>query len=450
MSHSHKRWLFISNFLLLGKVETMTMSDLKELLGVNLPVDDASDDWSFAGRKTGYLTHGLLGYPARMIPQIARKLILLYSNEGELIWDPFCGSGTTLVESILLGRKGVGTDLNPFAIFLSKVKTTPLSIKDIRETEQMIMEEFNQQGVVRKDALIPSIYNINYWFKKYVQEELAQLLQIINQISDTDLRNFFLLCFASTTRDASNLRKNEFKIVRMKEDKLNAFKPKVKEIFVKHIERCIPLIRSFSHMLAQKKFEKPKIIEIDNRFSSIEPGSVDLIVTSPPYGDSATTVAYGQFSKFPALWIGLDHDQVISVDRRSLGGTKSGKIDTSTLQSTSLYSTYQLVRENSNKRAEDLFRFFIDLNGSLESMYEKLREKGRACIVVGNRLMSRVRIPTDKIVVELGKPIGFEHNKTIFRNIPTKRMPWRNAPENKKGEKADTMHTESIIILVKP
>ena len=90
-----------------------------------------SEDWDFTGVNTGYMTHGLHPYPARMIPQIARRLIQRYSSEGDLVWDPFCGSGSVLVESMLLNRKSIGTDLNPYAIFLSTVKTTPI-ILDIR------------------------------------------------------------------------------------------------------------------------------------------------------------------------------------------------------------------------------------------------------------------------------------------------------------------------------
>ncbi|MEM3661053.1 MAG: DNA methyltransferase [Thermoproteota archaeon] len=60
---------------------------------------EAIDDWNFANCDTSYLTHGLHEYPARMIPQIAQRLINRYSPEGGKILDPFCGSGTVLVEA---------------------------------------------------------------------------------------------------------------------------------------------------------------------------------------------------------------------------------------------------------------------------------------------------------------------------------------------------------------
>ena len=103
--------------------------------------EEVIDDWTFANASTNYMSHGLHPYPARMIPQVARKLILRYSKEGEMVWDPFCGSGSVLVESMLTSRKSIGTDLNPFAIFLSKVKTTPISFDFLRNAGREIIAQ---------------------------------------------------------------------------------------------------------------------------------------------------------------------------------------------------------------------------------------------------------------------------------------------------------------------
>ncbi len=86
-------------------------------------------DWTFSKADTSYLTHGLHDYPARMIPQIARRLIERYSPKGGRVLDPFCGSGTTLVEARLMGRDSVGSDVNPFALLLAKVKSTPIDFR---------------------------------------------------------------------------------------------------------------------------------------------------------------------------------------------------------------------------------------------------------------------------------------------------------------------------------
>ncbi|MHC1635592.1 MAG: hypothetical protein ACXQTS_03075 [Candidatus Methanospirareceae archaeon] len=78
-----------------------------------------------------------------------------------------------------------------------------------------------------------------------------------------------------------------------------------------------------------------------------------------------------------------------------------------------------------------------------------LRPNGHACIVIGNRTVRRVKVPTDEIIVEIGKEVELEHLNTFYREIPTKCIPWENAPENVRGEKGRTISKESIILLKK-
>jgi hypothetical protein len=82
-------------------------------------------------------------------------------------------------------------------------------------------------------------------------------------------------------------------------------------------------------------------------------------------------------------------------------------------------------------------------------MYDVLDDGGYCCIVIANRTVRRVVIPTHEIIVEMGAEVGFEKVAVIPRNIPTKRLPWENAPENIPGMKGKTMSQENIIIMRK-
>lgn len=79
------------------------------------------------------LTHKFYRYPARFSPKFARAVILAFTRPGDTVFDPFMGGGTTLVEASVLGRRGVGTDINPLAVFVAKAKTTPLREKDLAQ-----------------------------------------------------------------------------------------------------------------------------------------------------------------------------------------------------------------------------------------------------------------------------------------------------------------------------
>ena len=85
---------------------------------------DANTDWTFRDISTQQHTHGIHLYPARMHPEIARRVITKYSRTGDVVFDPFMGSGGVLLESILHGTDAVGLDINPLAVLISKVKTT--------------------------------------------------------------------------------------------------------------------------------------------------------------------------------------------------------------------------------------------------------------------------------------------------------------------------------------
>src|SRR5690606_681566 len=86
-----------------------------------------SVDWDFTNTRTTHGIHSIHSYPAKFIAQIPRRLIeLFYSGDASIVFDPFCGSGTTLVEACEAGIDAVGVDLNPIACLIASVKTTPL------------------------------------------------------------------------------------------------------------------------------------------------------------------------------------------------------------------------------------------------------------------------------------------------------------------------------------
>lgn len=106
-------------------------SDIKMLNDI---VIDKS--WSFTGcsvKDTSYITHSYYTYPAKFIPQLASRLIVEHSQKGDVIIDPFMGSGTTILESIVNERITIGTDINEIAYLVAKVKTTPIKPTELAQ-----------------------------------------------------------------------------------------------------------------------------------------------------------------------------------------------------------------------------------------------------------------------------------------------------------------------------
>jgi DNA modification methylase len=169
----------------------------------------------------------------------------------------------------------------------------------------------------------------------------------------------------------------------------------------------------------------------------------DLVITSPPYGDSRTTVAYGQFSRLSLRWLGLEEN----VDRTSLGAKPKDIYPG--LPSDLLYKCIEKIANEDEKRAREVFSFYMDLYSSIQIITKKVKRNGFVCFVVGNRRVKGLELPTDKISADFFEHQGFFHQKTIIRAISSKRMPIENAPSNIKGEKDFTMRYEYIVILKK-
>lgn len=403
--------------------------------------------WDFAGEKTKSYTHGLHSYPAMFIPQVANRLLQKYSKVGDTICDIFCGSGSALIESKVLGRNAYGIDLNPLAIFLAQVKTTPINPSILTREYYDLLNHIDKNK--KEEIERPSFFNLDFWFTENVIKKLSILRKTIKEVKDENIKNFFMVAFSETVRFSSNTKNGEFKLVRMPKEKLQNFDPDVYGIFRNKAESNIQGMNNFYNKANGKAWIK--IIEGDSSIDNgIEENSIDCIITSPPYGDSRTTVAYGQFSRLSAQWIDIfeNPDDASGVDNKLLGGRASKTLGHN-LSSTYLEESLTKIASKDEKRAKDVLSFYIGLNKCLKQAYKILKPNKFFCLVIGNRLVKQVRIPTDFIIAELGEKIGFSCEEIVVRNIPGKRMPSKNSPTNVTGELEETMNKESIVILKK-
>lgn len=433
-------------------------------------ITKTEEDWTFLDYGTQDFTHGLHLYPARMHPEIAKRLISRYASDlKKVVFDPFMGSGGVLVESLLHGNNTVGIDVNPFAVLLSKVKTTFLDSDDLEVVYDKLMKisvaDYKANRFRKEVAPKTKSLHLDFWYETDVTKKLQILKHhIFNLPVENPVKDFFKICFSLTSRKTSYQRNSIYKIYRMDEYDRNAFKPDTFKIFSNICEKNIGKMREFSHAMSSSKKAKAFPLLGDSRnisesFSKVpskilDGGKAHLVVTSPPYGDHRTTVAYGQFSKHPGLWLELDQEKLLDVDSVGLGGKR--KPDFSDLGSSTLDLIIKQVRKNdevlSKKgkkpyRTEDLFAYFFDLDECMKEISKFLKQgESHCCFVVANRTVRRVTVPTDNIIVELAQKHGFKHVETIYRTIANKAMSVKNAPENISDYVGETMTRESIVI----
>ena len=412
------------------------------------------DYWDFVSYGKRY-THNIHSYPAMMIPPISEnllKIIKTYQPGIKNLFDPFAGSGTVLLEGLLAGMNVWGLDLNPLACLISKAKCTPINPDKLIKVNEIFLKritaDFNS-GKAKIDK--PDFYNINYWFKDYVIEHLQIIKQRIKDLEDKDIKALYWVAFSETVRACSNTRNNEFKLYRIPEEKLPEFNPLVLDVFKANLKKCEQgMIEFYKNYRGNGRVE---ILARDTRDFSLNT-EMDLMITSPPYGDSRTTVAYGQFSRLSLQWLDLEeHGYYASriekekLDKYLLGGTID--VEENTLPSDSLRETLKEITKLDKKRALDVLSFYVDLDKCLKSITRHMRVNSYQFWVVGNRTVKKVNIPTNIIIGELGRQYNLIPVATIPRNISSKRMPKENSPTNVKGEKVATMNKENIVVLRK-
>ena len=168
-------------------------------------------------------------------------------------------------------------------------------------------------------------------------------------------------------------------------------------------------------------------------------------MTSPPYGDSRTTVAYGQFSRLSNQWLGFEKNN--EVDKRSMGGIRKKEFKNFDFEP--LDNVLSQIAKIDIKRVYDVISFYIDYEKSISNISKIVKVGGIVAYVVGNRRVKGIEIPNDEITREFFERNGFKHIKTIIREIPNKKMPRKNSPSNVTGVTDTTMNHEYIVILQK-
>ncbi len=454
--------------------------------------------WDFKEDDTREYTHGIHNYPAMMVCPISRNIIRTVKQIMPIqsLLDPFAGSGTVLVEGMLANIKTIyGNDINPLALFLSKVKTTKLDMSRLQmeatslteriiqcysnnsafydDADDYMVNEFGLDLTEKKnwgadapkylaeyidkckaDFQTPTFKNIGYWFKPRVILLLQMIKNCINDINDKNIRNFGFVAFSESIRLVSNRRNGEFKMFRMRPDKVATFRPDVIKEFCGILNRNIEKMNAFVEACSENGCESEVTIFRNDAGSlqDVPNNSVDLVVTSPPYGDSRTTVAYGEYSRLSLQWLDiyeLTEKEILGIDKSLMGGTKFRNGFEYSIPSETLRKSLERIKDVDIERAGDVYSFYLDLERAIAAIAQKSRSGGYQFWVVGNRTVKEELLQTDKIISEIGNDYGMEYVYTIDRNIINKVMPSLNSPTNETGQKSVTMTNEHIVVLRK-
>jgi hypothetical protein len=160
---------------------------------------------NFHGENSGYASHNLHAFVAKFPPQLPRAFIRGLSRHGDVVLDPMMGSGTTVVEALLEGRRGVGLDIDLLALRLSHAKTTRLELDTLREAGSKVHSLANAllpDGKVIERSFAKRFDErtktfIDYWFLPATQRELMTLVLAMEDVTNIFVRHFLELTLSS-------------------------------------------------------------------------------------------------------------------------------------------------------------------------------------------------------------------------------------------------------------
>lgn len=414
--------------------------------------------WTFGDltqKQTRYVSHGYYTYPAKFIPQLAKRLIYELTQEEETVVDPFMGSGTTIVEAILAGRRAIGTDINPVAYLVAKVKSTPIQPDVLtRIYDELFVDLENAIGQKSRlfahpiQPIIPENERIDYWFNQREKEQLGILLGRINAIEEQDSREIFLVAFSQILKSCSVWLQKSIKPTRDLHKKpaepLSAFLRQARYMLKQNqvLWNLAPLtVRTNLNKYRHLSNQDARNIPVSSQTSS-------LIVTSPPY---VTSYEYADLHQLTALW--LNYAKSVSQFRTNFIGTAHSNRTVIDMQS----DVANRIVENlkSERKRREVRNYFADMLECFSEMYRVLKPGGKACIVIGNTKFEGVEVANAEVFLEQMTSLGFHTYDVIKREIPSKMLPQTRDPENGRftssgnANKVLAYPVEYILILEK-
>lgn len=355
--------------------------------GLSARVTDKLDsvEWDFPDSNSRGSVHTIHPYPAKFIPEIPRELIrLFHPQDGSAILDPFCGSGTTLVEAVVADYAAVGIDLHPLATLISKVKTTPIA-SDLTTIGTEVLKRAERR-LLKGRVHIPSIPNLDHWFEKSVQNALAALIEAIATVEEDAARDALRVAFSSIVVRVSNQESDT---------RYAAVSKAVDEQVVwQNFARATKSVADALSNVHSSLFPFTRTCHVINKdILTVEPQDISLpiglVITSPPYPNA---YEYWLYHKYRMYWLGMDP---IAVRTAEIGARPH---------------YFKKNHQTEHDFEEQMRRCFLLLS-------KVMVPGGHACFIVGRSIIHGRRIDNAALLQRAASPFGFRTVGYVDREI---------------------------------
>ena len=359
------------------------------------------------------LTHGMHRFPAKYIPQIPGWVMDQFADTDDVVLDPFCGSGTTLVEGLLRTRKSIGVDCDPLACMISRAKTTAVNPARIQGLGSELRQSWTQPATQLVPPM-PDLANFGHWFSRDAWANLQSLLASTTALDASDEELDFLLCvFSSILRRVSNADDQSQKTY--VSGTLRKNPPEVEGLYYRVFEKALAGLEELA--LLRRPSAEAITIQGDATDIPLPPQSVDLIVTSPPYLDS---VDYMYNFMLEYFWLGpllgVRDRRTFNQMRRSVTGAKN-PIGKTTPALPQCLNDLIFEAEISPHRVAATRAYCNNMARHFHSAARTLKLGGYYLLVIGNSQTRKGVLPMHDSLIRLAADAGFIFEKAFGYRI---------------------------------
>ncbi len=398
-------------------------------------------------------THLLHAYPAKLIRNIPRFFFACgdIAPAGSTVLDPFCGSGTVLLEARLSGHKAVGADANPLARLIVMAKLAPPTADEARLQMARVVERARQAP---ED--VPDVVNIDYWFTPHVKEQLSRLRSALIEVcGDPASSPFMWACFSSCVRRVSLADPRLSVPVRINPERAERYGAKGDQVLQK-LERLktVEVLQVFWQVtLANiRRIERtafpiggsPPVLFDDARILGLEDGVVDIVMTSPPYVGAQK---YVRASSLCLGWLGLSPGgKLRPIERLSIGREHLDSHEAADGLDTgyaNVDARLKLIATKNQTRARIASTYIREMTIALKESHRVLRNGGRMILVAGPNMVAGYEFDTPGFLEAVATDLGMRAELHLIDTIASRGL------MTKRNKTAGTIAQESVYVFTK-
>ena len=388
-------------------------------------------------------------FPARMAPDLVLER-LDEIGENRRVLDPMAGSGVVLRHAIELGHEAVGFDLDPLAVLMARVWTTPISEKNLERWTTRVFDKARLKNAcdvnlewIDTDEETRSF--VDYWFGASQRADLRRIASVLSGLGHGERRE-----------DAASLdliRLALSRIIVTKEPRASLARDTSHSRPHKVLEdsdfEVFPAFEQSIGMLRKRLLEHPPSGRADvgrgdaRSLETIGNATVDTVITSPPY---LNAIDYLRGHRLALVWLGHGLKQLRRIRSRSIGAERAPDDPKVRTLFSSIREAMGNLEQLSNRYCLISERYAEDLYRMISEIARVLRPGGTATLVVGNSCLKGAFINNARGVAEAARMVGLRPAGLYERELPDSK---RYLPITKEGHLGRRMRTETICRFVR-